>query len=238
MEKFKNELDIEVVPFKMVSYLPDSDEYKPLDQIQPGETTWSISGTELRKRLKNGSDIPAWFTYPEVLQVLRQVYPPRSKQGFTVTIVGYYSSQLLTLANALESVLNQSGQRSTVLLVPNGEITKALTSDEVDKYAFTASQVAKCGGAVISVPITGSESDLQKYHNTVSQVGGSVVVHLSTSLQDCKSNDRIGFYQQNDYEFKAPKFATITADPTKVGISQLIHEITLVLEGDGYIGSK
>ena len=38
---------------------------------------------ELRRRLKTGAHIPEWFSYPEVVKVLRQSHPPRSKQGFT-----------------------------------------------------------------------------------------------------------------------------------------------------------
>jgi sulfate adenylyltransferase len=40
---------------------------------------------ELRRRLKSGAAIPEWFSYPEVVKVLRESHPPRSKQGFTGT---------------------------------------------------------------------------------------------------------------------------------------------------------
>jgi len=42
---------------------------------------WFI--VELRRRLKSGANIPEWFSYPEVVKVLRESHPPRSKQGFT-----------------------------------------------------------------------------------------------------------------------------------------------------------
>ena len=221
----------------MVSYLPDTDEYKPSDQVPKGVTTWSISGTELRNRLKTGADIPTWFTYPEVLEVLRQVYPPRSKQGFTITIVGNYSAKSLTLANALESVFSQSGKRSTVLLVPTGEI-KPFSKQETQQFALTASQVAKCGGATISVPITDDIQELESYEKVVSKFGGSITVHLSTHIEEAKKNARSTFYSENKFNFQDLKHATITADPTKVGISQILHEVILVLEEEGYIGSK
>jgi len=66
VEKYREELDIVVVPFKMVSYLPDTDEYVPADLVEAGTKTLNISGTELRRRLKVGAAIPDWFTYPEV----------------------------------------------------------------------------------------------------------------------------------------------------------------------------
>ena len=52
MEKYKNELAIEVVPFQMVAYIPESDEYVPEDELPKGAKTLNISGTELRRRLR------------------------------------------------------------------------------------------------------------------------------------------------------------------------------------------
>lgn len=45
---------------------------------------------ELRRRLKLGLAIPEWFSYPEVVKVLRESHPPRSKQGFTGTPFGRF----------------------------------------------------------------------------------------------------------------------------------------------------
>ncbi|SCV99616.1 LAFE_0A07118g1_1 [Lachancea fermentati] len=87
VESYKNELDIEVVPFRMVTYLPDEDRYAPIDQIDLSTTkTLNISGTELRRRLRDGGDIPDWFSYPEVVRILRESNPPRPKQGFAIVL--------------------------------------------------------------------------------------------------------------------------------------------------------
>ena len=45
VEKYKDELGIEVVPFQMMTYLPDTDEYKPVDEVEKGVRTLNISGT-------------------------------------------------------------------------------------------------------------------------------------------------------------------------------------------------
>jgi len=45
VEKYKDELDIEVVPFQMVAYVPDTDEYIPADEVPEGVKTLTISGT-------------------------------------------------------------------------------------------------------------------------------------------------------------------------------------------------
>jgi sulfate adenylyltransferase len=45
VEKYRDELGIEVVPFQQMTYLPDSDEYKPKDEVEQGVKTLDISGT-------------------------------------------------------------------------------------------------------------------------------------------------------------------------------------------------
>ncbi|KAF3768824.1 sulfate adenylyltransferase, partial [Cryphonectria parasitica EP155] len=117
VEKYRDELGIEVVPFQMMTYLPDSDEYAPVDTIPKDVRTLNISGTELRSRLRSGRDIPEWFSYPEVVKVLRESHPPRSQQGFTVFLTGYMNSGKDQIARALQVTLNQQGGRSVSMLL-------------------------------------------------------------------------------------------------------------------------
>lgn len=61
--RFKDELQIEVVPFQQMTYVPAAEEYQPVDEIPAGMETMNISGTELRRRLRAGAHIPDWFSY-------------------------------------------------------------------------------------------------------------------------------------------------------------------------------
>jgi sulfate adenylyltransferase len=65
-----------MVPFNMMVYLEDQDKYVPDDEIKKGDHVLNISGTELRQRLNEGREIPAWFTYPEVVAELRRSFRP------------------------------------------------------------------------------------------------------------------------------------------------------------------
>ncbi|CAL1207034.1 unnamed protein product [Candida parapsilosis] len=87
LQKYQDELDIKIVPFRMVTYLPDEDRYAPIDTIDTTKVkTANISGTELRNKLRTGDAIPEWFSYPEVVKILRETNPPRFKQGFVIII--------------------------------------------------------------------------------------------------------------------------------------------------------
>jgi len=70
VEKYRDELGIEVVPFLQMTYLPDSDEYKPKNEVEQGIKTLDISGnceqssasaSEPARRSPNGSRTPKSF---------------------------------------------------------------------------------------------------------------------------------------------------------------------------------
>lgn len=140
LAKVEDELHpkIKIVPFRMVTYLPDEDRYAPIDTIDISKVkTANISGTELRQRLRDGSEIPAWFSYPEVVQILRESYPPRYSQGFAVFIkssdkLGDYFS------TALQSTLN--------LFAGGRRITKL---DDSNSSSYLVNEFVKGGNGVI-----------------------------------------------------------------------------------------
>jgi len=59
----------------------------------------------------------------EVVEVLRQSYPPRNKQGFVLLLTGLHNCGKDTIARALQVTLNQQGGRSVSLLL--GETVRA-----------------------------------------------------------------------------------------------------------------
>ncbi|KAJ2329530.1 Sulfate adenylyltransferase, partial [Coemansia sp. RSA 2673] len=174
---YKSELDIDVVPFQMLTYLPDTDEYLPANEVPQGANTLNISGTELRRRLKTGAPIPAWFSYPEVVRILREANPPRDKQGFTE---GGRSVSLLlgeTIRHELSSELGY---------------TKRERDINVARIGFVASELTRSGAACIAAPIAPYSAARQLVKQQVSKSGGFYLVHVATPLDACIKNDRAG----------------------------------------------
>ncbi|KAK6465208.1 sulfate adenylyltransferase [Scheffersomyces coipomensis] len=160
LKQYEEELTIKIVPFRMVTYLPEEDRYAPIDTIDLSKVkTANISGTELRNKLKTGDEIPAWFSYPEVVSILRETNPPRSKQGFVIIIdneekIGDY------LSFALQSTLNQfSGER---------RITK-LGENHLD--SFLINELVKAGSGVIVTTNSSIKSIINEVGN-----GNSILV--------------------------------------------------------------
>ncbi|MDX1542011.1 MAG: sulfate adenylyltransferase, partial [Geminicoccaceae bacterium] len=52
------EIGVQMVPFKEMVYVQERGQYVPSDELAPGETVLSLSGTELRRRLREGIEIP------------------------------------------------------------------------------------------------------------------------------------------------------------------------------------
>ncbi|MGD9295289.1 MAG: bifunctional sulfate adenylyltransferase/adenylylsulfate kinase, partial [Roseobacter sp.] len=79
----QDEIGLEMVDFKHMVWVEDRAQYEPVDEITDKDdvTILNISGTELRRRLREGIDIPEWFSFPEVVNELRRRYPPRNQQG-------------------------------------------------------------------------------------------------------------------------------------------------------------
>ncbi|KAF2021587.1 sulfate adenylyltransferase [Aaosphaeria arxii CBS 175.79] len=255
VEKYRDELGIEVVPFQMMTYLPDSDEYKPKDEVAEGVRTLDISGTELRKRLRTGQEIPEWFSYPEVVRVLRESHPPRNKQGFTVFLTGYQNSGKDAIARALNVTLNQQGGRSVSLLL--GETIRHELSAElgfsredrdrnIARIAFVASELTKSGAAVIAAPIAPFEEARQHAKETVEKNGSFFLVHVATPLEFAEKTDKRGIYAKArngeikgftgvDDPYEAPNNAHLSVDLSKTNVRTAVHQIVLLLEAQGLL---
>ncbi|KAF2436589.1 sulfate adenylyltransferase [Tothia fuscella] len=255
VEKYKDELGIEVVPFQMMTYLPDSDEYKPKDEVGEGVRTLDISGTELRRRLRTGANIPEWFSYPEVVRVLRESHPPRNKQGFTVFLTGYQNSGKDAIARALNVTLNQQGGRSVSLLLGDtvrSELSSELGFSRADRdiniarIAFVASELTKAGAAVIAAPIAPFDASRKSAKELVEKSGSFYLVHVATSLEYAEKTDRRGIYAKArageikgftgvDDPYEVPEKADLTVDIEKTNVRTAVHQIVLLLEAEGLL---
>ncbi|KAG8740808.1 Sulfate adenylyltransferase [Ceratobasidium sp. 414] len=257
--KYKAELNIEMVPFQMMTYLPSSDEYMPVDEVPKGVQTLDISGTELRKRLRTGAPIPDWFSYDSVVKTLRESYPPRTKQGFVLFLTGLHNSGRTSIARALQVTLNQQGGRSVSLLL--GETVRAELSSEltftpddrhknIQRIAFVSAELSRAGAAVIAAPIAPYHHSRKAARDHVVSTGGAggnfFLVHVATPLAHCEVTDREGVYKRArageiknftgiDDPYEEPTDADIVVDVTTQTIPEIVHSIILLLETNGLL---
>ncbi|TEB38291.1 sulfate adenylyltransferase [Coprinellus micaceus] len=257
--KYRDELHIDMVPFQQMTYLPGTDEYQPVDEVPKGVQTLDISGTELRKRLRTGAPIPDWFSYDEVVKVLRESYPPRNKQGFVLLLTGLHNSGKDTIARALQTTLHQQGGRSVSLLL--GETVRQELSAELgfsaeeryknlQRISYVAAELTRAGAAVVATPIAPHERARAAAKQTILQNGGAganyFLIHVATPLEHCEKTDRRGLFAKArrgeitgftgvDDIYETPENADLTFDVTKQTIPEIVHSIVLLLETNGLV---
>lgn len=250
-----DELEIEMVPFQAMVYVEERAEYKPLNEVQPEETVRSISGTELRRRLREGLEIPEWFTYPEIAGELRRTHPPRNRQGFTVFFTGLSGAGKSTLANALLVKLMEMGGRPVTLL--DGDIVRTHLSSElgfskehrdlnVRRIGYVASEITKNGGIAICAPIAPYASTRSQVRGMIEPYGGFIEVHISTPLEVCEARDRKGLYAKAraglvkgftgiDDPYETPTDPELSIDTSRILPEAAVQELLLKLESMGFV---
>ena len=157
-----NELGIKMIPFKQLVYVKEKKSFIGVDEVPKNLTALTVSGTELRKFLDEGKEIPEWFSYPEVISELQKQRPSLSNRGFTIFFTGLSGLGKSTLANGLLVKLLEEGRRPVSLL--DGDIVRTHLSSElgfskehrslnVRRIGFVASEITKNGGIAICAPI-------------------------------------------------------------------------------------
>ncbi|WP_339949901.1 bifunctional sulfate adenylyltransferase/adenylylsulfate kinase [uncultured Albimonas sp.] len=250
------EIGVTMVDFKHMVYVQERAQYEPADEIEEGVTVLNISGTELRRRLQEGLDIPEWFSFPEVVKELRRTRPPRAQQGFTVFLTGLSGSGKSTIANALMVKLMELGGRPVTLL--DGDVVRKHLSSElgfskehrdinIKRIGYVASEITKNGGIALCAPIAPYTATRRAVREMIEAYGAFVEVHVATSLEECERRDRKGLYKlaregkikeftgiSDPYE--APETPELRLETEGTDVDNCAQTVLLKLEQMGLIG--
>ncbi|MBT8445055.1 MAG: bifunctional sulfate adenylyltransferase/adenylylsulfate kinase [Gammaproteobacteria bacterium] len=255
MKTHADELDITMVPFQLMVYVEERAEYMPIDETSDDQTVLNISGTEFRRRLQEGLEIPAWFSYPKVVEELRRSYPPRHKQGVTVFFTGLSGSGKSTIANALLVKLLEVGARPVTLL-DGDHVRKNLSSElgfskehrdvNIQRIGYVASEINKNGGIAICAPIAPYAATRRIVREQNESYGGFIEVHVATSVEVCEQRDRKGLYAKAragiikeftgiSDPYEAPENPEVRIDTEELSADLAAHRILVKLESMGFI---
>jgi sulfate adenylyltransferase len=255
MRKHEQELDMVMVPFRNMVYVKDHDAYYPDDEVPAGTQVLDLSGTEQRRRLQTGQEIPSWFTFPKVVEVLRQTHPPRSKQGVTVFFTGLSGSGKSTIANALLVKMLEMGGRPVTLL--DGDLVRKHLSSElgfskehrdinIRRIGYVASEITKNGGMAICAPIAPYDAVRKEVRQMIEPYGGFVLVYVATPLEECERRDRKGLYAKAragilkqftgiSDPYEEPQDASLVLQTLGTTPDKLADEVIAYLRREGYL---
>jgi len=255
LRKHSAEIGVEMVPFQAMQYLADRDVYVPDDEVPEGASVLNLSGTQLRKLLHTGEEIPEWFTFPAVAAQLRATHRPRAQQGFTIFMTGLSGSGKSTIANVLLVKLLERGGRAVTLL--DGDLVRQHLSSElgfskehrdlnIRRIGFVASEITKHGGAAICAPIAPYDATRREVRQMIEPHGGFVLVHIATALEICEQRDRKGLYAKAragllpqftgvSDAYEAPADASITIDTAACTPEEAADRILDALVESGFL---
>jgi sulfate adenylyltransferase len=257
-KEHEEELGIKIIVFEEMVYVEDLAQYMPRSEVPKESNVLSLSGTELRRRLREGLEIPAWFSYPEVIAELRRSYPPRNKQGFTVFFTGLSGSGKSTIANILMAKLMEIGTRPVTLL--DGDIVRKNLSSElgfskhdrdlnIKRIGFVASEITKNRGIAICAPIAPYRVTRREVRELIEGYGGFIEIYVNTPLEVCEARDRKGLYAKaraglikdftgiND-PYEQPENPDVIVDTSQMSAEEAAHQILLHLEKKEFINNE
>ena len=256
LAQYQDELNIRILPIEAQCYVPSKDRFLPVSRIAAEHLDCSeYTDAQLKKDLALGEDIPAWFSYPEVVRELRKVYPPRSKQGFTLFFTGLSGSGKSTLAKIIYAKLVEAGGRPVSLL--DGDIVRQHLSSElgfskahrdlnIRRIGFVASEITKNGGIAICAPIAPYHITRRAVREMIEQNGAFIEIHVATPLEVCEARDRKGLYAKARQglipeftgisdPYEEPEDPELKIDTSRYSAMEAVQEIYLYLLREGYL---
>ena len=190
-------------------YDPEQDQYLPAEQVseerQEQLSLPQLSGTEFRRRLLDGGEIPSWFSFPETVEILRNHVRRPSETGFCIYCIGLSGSGKTTLVKSLKNhlMMRNLNKRSITILdadIIRQHLSKGLgfskedRSINVQRIGYVASEIVKHGGICLVANIAPYVSDRETNRAVISQQGHYFEVFVDTSVEVCEKRDVKGLY--------------------------------------------
>ena len=256
---FRDEIGIELVPFKMLVYVPATDTYVQYDQVPDGTKVLKLSGTKFRAMMAAGEDIPDWFSDPDVINILRQVKPPKPRRGFTVFFTGLSGSGKTTIAAALVERLTAANPARPITVL-DGDVVRTHLSKglgfsvhdrntNVARIGWVAAEIARHRGISITCAIAPFEASRAAARHAASTTGGGfMVVHVATSLELCKQRDVKGLYKRAEkgeikmtgdrHPYEYPSEVELTFNTDNTSVETAVDLILGYLTKEGYLDEQ
>jgi sulfate adenylyltransferase len=182
--------------------------YKPENEISAEDSKYilNISGTEQRRLLNDGLEIPEWFSFPEIVEELRCEYKHMNRRGLCLYFTGLSGSGKSTLANCVMQKIMESEKHRNISILDADIIRTHLSkglgfsredrSSNVRRIGYVTSEIVKHNGIAIIANIAPYKNDRAANRELISSDGGNYVeIYVKTSLEVCEKRDVKGLYK-------------------------------------------
>lgn len=207
VREYQDELGIEVVPMKKVVYAEEEGAFIPENEVTENHTTRQLSGTEVRRRLAENEEIPEWFSFPEVVDILRRSERSNQRRGVTIFFTGLSGAGKTTIARLLTAKLKEETEREVTFLdgdVVRENLSKGLSFSAEDRHTnierigFVAGEITRHGGIAVCSAIAPYKRSRETNRQRIGAFGTYVEVYVATPLSVCRERDAKGLYEKAD----------------------------------------
>lgn len=251
-----DEIGITVVPSDELAYSKTRGTYVSADEITPEDEIENISGTEFRRRLREGEEIPEWFSFPESIDILRQSVKKDTRPGVAVFFTGLSCSGKSTLAQLLLARLQELQDRDITFLdgdVIRTHLSKGLgfskedRDENVKRVGFVAGEVVRHGGIAI-VALIAPYRDARRYvRNMIEHYGEFIEIFVDTPVEECARRDTKGLYEKArqgliknftgvDDPYERPEKPELVAKTEEATPEEIVENILGYLKNRGVLG--
>ena len=256
VKQYQDDLDISIIHAPELCFSEDTGKYIEVTNGKGDDCSGkSFSNRMILEAISRDETVPAWVTYPEVLDTLYKACPPRKEQGITLFFTGLSGSGKSTLAKIIYAKFIEEGKRPVTLL--DGDVVRHNLSSElgfsrkdrninVMRIGYVASEITKNRGIAICAPIAPYTAMRRDVRANIEQYGAFIEIYVATPLDVCEQRDRKGLYAKarkgiipeftgisDPYEEpENPEIRINTADMTPI---QAAQDIYLYLVREGYL---
>jgi sulfate adenylyltransferase len=206
---YQEEIGITMIKSQMIVYCLNKEtnegRYCTVNDKKENEMVMNISGTQQRELLNNGGEIPEWFSYPEVVKILREEFPLLNQRGLCIYLVGLSGSGKTTLAQALiqkfkellptRKVTYLDGDIVRTHLSKGLGFSKEDRSTNIRRIGYVSSEVVKHNGLCLVANIAPFIEDRKYNKNLISKNGNYFQIWVNTTLEECEKRDVKGLYK-------------------------------------------
>ena len=256
--KFADEIGITIVPSEELAYSKTRGEYVTADDIREDDEIENISGTEFRRRLREGEDIPEWFSFKESIDILRESVKRDTRPGVAVFFTGLSCSGKSTLAQLLLARLQEIQDREITFLdgdIIRDHLSKGLgfskedRDENVRRVGFVASEIVRHGGIALCSLIAPYEDARRTVRNRIEHYGEFIEIFVDTSLEECERRDTKGLYAKArqgiiknftgiDDPYERPHAPELIAKTEEASPEELVANILDYLHSRGVIAKS
>lgn len=253
VEKYAPEIGIEIVSSDEIAYSKTRNSYVSRGELKDGEETLNISGTEFRRLLNAGEEVPEWFSFPESISILKDSVKRDPRPGVTIFFTGLSGAGKSTIAELLLARLQEIQDRSITFLdgdVIRMHLSKGLgfsredRDENVKRVGYVASEITRHGGITICSLIAPYRDARRYVRDMVEHYGEFVEIYISTSLEECEKRDTKGLYAKArageltgftgvDDPYEAPTDPELELDTVGYTPEELVDKIVEYLQSKG-----